>query len=146
MCKLFFGSVAEQIFRQADCPVLTVGPHSNKHPWVDTSFTERTFRFATDFGPASFHGLPQAVAVANQFRCRLAFLTVIPAIPSSQHKGWRTVADLSKFSPSKKLLVALSSFLLAAIGLHVSCQEIVRGNLLTLHAVSSKGVRENDQC
>jgi hypothetical protein len=120
MGKLFFGSVAEQIFRQADCPVLTVGPHSNKHPWVDTSFTERTFRFATDFGPASFHGLPQAVAVANQFRCRLAFLTVIPAIPSSQHKGWRTVADLSKFSPSKK---------------HVSCQEIVRGNLLTLHAV-----------
>jgi nucleotide-binding universal stress UspA family protein len=96
MGKLFFGSVAEQIFRQADCPVLTVGPHSNKHPWVGTSFTERTFLFATDFGPASLHGLTQAVAVANQFRSRLAFLTVIPAIPSSQHKGWRTVADLRK--------------------------------------------------
>ena len=29
IAKLFFGSIAEQIFRQADCPVLTFGPHSD---------------------------------------------------------------------------------------------------------------------
>lgn len=28
--KLFFGSVDEQIFRRADCPVLTFGPHSHE--------------------------------------------------------------------------------------------------------------------
>jgi len=32
IAKLFFGSFAEQIFRQADCPVLTFGPPSNGRP------------------------------------------------------------------------------------------------------------------
>jgi nucleotide-binding universal stress UspA family protein len=83
IAKLFFGSVAEQIFRQADCPVLTFGPHTNGHPWFGTYSAHRTFLFATDFGPASLHGLPQAVAAANQFAAKLAFLSIIPAAPSS---------------------------------------------------------------
>ncbi len=83
MTKLFFGSAAEQIFRQADCPVLTFGPHTDGRPWFGTSSTHRTFLFATDFGPASLHGLPQAIAAANQFRAKLAFLSIVPAVPSS---------------------------------------------------------------
>jgi nucleotide-binding universal stress UspA family protein len=81
--KLFFGSVAEQIFRQADCPVLTFGPHTDSRPWFETSSMHRTFLFATDFGPASLHGLPQAIAAANQFGAKLAYLSIIPAAPSS---------------------------------------------------------------
>ncbi len=83
IAKLFFGSIAEQIFRQADCPVLTFGPHTDGRPWFGTSSTHRTFLFATDFGPASLHGLPQAIAAANQFGAKLAFLSIIPAAPSS---------------------------------------------------------------
>ena len=83
IAKLFFGSIAEQIFRQADCPVLTFGPHSDDRPWFGTSSTHRTFLFATDFGPASLHGLPQAIAAANQFGAKLAFLSIVPAAPSS---------------------------------------------------------------
>ena len=83
MAKLFFGSIAEQIFRQADCPVLTLGPHTDGRPWFGTPSTHRTFLFATDFGPASLHGLPQAIAAANQFGAKLAFLSIIPAAPSS---------------------------------------------------------------
>src|SRR5271167_677903 len=83
MAKLFFGSIAEQIFRHAYCPVLTIGPHSDGRPWFGTSSTYRTFLFATDFGPASLHGLPQAIAAANQFGAKLAFLCIIPAAPSS---------------------------------------------------------------
>ncbi len=83
MAKLFFGSIAEQIFRQAYCPVLTIGPHSDGRPWFGTSSTHRTFLFATDFGPASLQGLPQATAAANQFGVKLAFLSIIPAAPSS---------------------------------------------------------------
>jgi nucleotide-binding universal stress UspA family protein len=83
MAKLFFGSIAEQIFRQTDCPVLTFGPHSDCRPWFATSSRQRTFLFATDFGPASLHGLPQAIAAANQFGAKLAFLSIIPAAPSS---------------------------------------------------------------
>ena len=84
--KLLFGSIAEQIFRQAYCPVLTFGPQSDGRPWFGTSSTHRTFLFATDFGPASLHGLPQAVAAANQFGAKLAFLS-IPAAPSSTDKA-----------------------------------------------------------
>jgi len=83
IAKLFFGSSAEQIFRQADCPVLTFGPHTDDRPWFGTSSTRRTFLFATDFGPASLHGLPQAIAAANQFGAKLAYLSIIPAAPSS---------------------------------------------------------------
>jgi nucleotide-binding universal stress UspA family protein len=83
IAKLFFGSIAEQIFRQADCPVLTLGPHTDGRPWFGTSSTHRTFLFATDFGPSSLHGLPQAIAAANQFGAKLAFLSIIPAAPSS---------------------------------------------------------------
>ena len=80
--KLFFGSIAEQIFRQAYCPVLTFGPRSDDRPWFETSSTQRTFLFATDFGPASLHGLPQAIAAANQFGAKLAFLSIIPTTSS----------------------------------------------------------------
>ena len=83
IAKLFFGSIAEQIFRQAYCPVLTLGPYTDGRPWFGTSSTHRTFLFATDFGPASLHGLPQAIAAANQFGAKLAFLSIIPAAPSS---------------------------------------------------------------
>jgi nucleotide-binding universal stress UspA family protein len=86
--KLFLGSVAEQIFRQADCPVLTFGPHTDARPWFRTSSsTQRTFLFATDFGQASLHGLPQAIAAANHFGARLAFLSIIPAAPSGNDKA-----------------------------------------------------------
>src|SRR5271157_2033626 len=83
IAKLFFGSIAEQIFRQADCPVLTFGPHADGRPWFGTSSTHRTFLFATHFGHASLHGLPQAIAAANQFGAKLAVLSIIPAAPSS---------------------------------------------------------------
>jgi nucleotide-binding universal stress UspA family protein len=83
IAKLFFGSIAEQIFRQADCPVLTFGPHTDGRPWFGMSSTNRTFLFVTDFGPASLHGLPQTIAAANQFGAKLAFLSIIPAAPSS---------------------------------------------------------------
>jgi nucleotide-binding universal stress UspA family protein len=89
IAKLFFGSMAEQIFRQADCPVLTFGPHSDGRSWFGTSSTHRTFLFTTDFGPASLHGLPQAIAAANQFGAMLAFLSIVRAPPSHTDEGLR---------------------------------------------------------
>jgi len=41
MAKLFFGSVAEHIFVQACCPVLTFGPHTGARPRFGTSPTHR---------------------------------------------------------------------------------------------------------
>jgi nucleotide-binding universal stress UspA family protein len=89
IAKLFLGSIAEQIFRHAYCPVLTIGPHSDGRPWFGTSSTQPTFLFATDFGPASLHGLPQAIAAADQFGAKLAFLNIVPAAPSHTGEGLR---------------------------------------------------------
>ena len=97
IAKLVFGSIAEQIFRQSDCPVLTLGPHTDGCPWFGTSSTPRTFLFATDFGPASLHGLPQAIAAANQFGAKLALLSIVPAGPSHTDEGqrsWRVEAHM----------------------------------------------------
>ncbi|MBV9086109.1 MAG: universal stress protein [Acidobacteriaceae bacterium] len=61
--KVLLGSVAEQIFRRADCPVLTVGPSSYEESQVDGI---RTCLFPTDFSEASLGSLPFAISYANQ--------------------------------------------------------------------------------
>jgi len=73
--KLLLGSVAEDIFRHAECPVLTVGPHATR--WeIDGNL--RHILFATDFGPESMHGLPYALSLAEENRARLTLLHVAP--------------------------------------------------------------------
>ena len=52
--KLLLGSVAEEVFRNAECPVLTMGPHAIR--WkIDGNLQH--ILFATDFGTESMHGL-----------------------------------------------------------------------------------------
>jgi len=57
--KLVLGSVAEQVFRHATCPVLTVGPQATHEGAADTSF--KTILFATDF----FLRLPARLAICG---------------------------------------------------------------------------------
>lgn len=71
--KFLLGSVAEEIFRTAECPVLTLGPHVAK-----SDGTLRHILFATDFGPESAHGLPYAISLAEEHRARLTLLHVAP--------------------------------------------------------------------
>jgi nucleotide-binding universal stress UspA family protein len=103
IAKLFFGSIAEQIFRQADCPVLTFGPCSHDRPWFKTSGTRPTFLFATDFGHASLRALPQVIAAANQFGATLAFLSVVPSIGSDTEKHSRTWLEDSRMTTLERL-------------------------------------------
>ena len=72
--KLLLGSVAEEVFRNADCPVLTVGPHATA--WEGGYL--RHIVYATDFGPESVHGLPYAMAFAEASRAFLTMLHVAP--------------------------------------------------------------------
>ena len=73
--KLVLGSVAEEVFRCAACPVLTVGPAA-----VSTNPIRKVL-FATDFGPASAHALPYAVDFANRDGGELILLHLTPPIP-----------------------------------------------------------------
>jgi len=94
--KLLLGSVAEEIFRNAECPVLTMGPHATR--WrIDGNL--RYILFATDFGPESLHGLPYAISLAEENRARLTLLHVAPepsvALPEPE-PGTMPVVDPSE--------------------------------------------------
>jgi nucleotide-binding universal stress UspA family protein len=75
--KLFLGSVAEQIFRRADCPVVTVGPSSYQESRVDSVQPNPTYLFPTDFDQASLSALPHAISFANQVPGKLVLFHVV---------------------------------------------------------------------
>ena len=81
--KLLFGSGAEQIFRHADCPVLTVGPNVKVTEGDIAPF--RHIVFATDFSAGSLRALPYALSLAEENQATLSFLHVMPmVIPQEQ--------------------------------------------------------------
>ena len=87
LSKLLLGSVAEQVFRQSPCAVLTVGPHAELDYLADGGF--RRVLYATDFSPGSRHALPFAISMADQ---NLALLHVLCSDIASAEYG-ATVFD-----------------------------------------------------
>jgi nucleotide-binding universal stress UspA family protein len=75
--KLVLGSVAEELFRRAPCPVLTIGPGAKAG---EDKIEIRRVLFATDFGPASLNALPYAVDIANVSDGELILLHVVSPI------------------------------------------------------------------
>lgn len=73
--KLFMGSVAEKIFRQAACPVLSVGP--NVSTKLDSEIYFDRILLATDFGEESLASLPYALSLAEEDQAQLALLHVV---------------------------------------------------------------------
>jgi nucleotide-binding universal stress UspA family protein len=92
--KLLLGSVAEQIFRDADCLVLTVGPGSYQEARVDNTGANRTLLFTTDFADASAKALPYAISAANRLGAKLVLLHVLPPVPVPDGFHWYTAGDL----------------------------------------------------
>jgi len=79
--KFFLGSVAEEIFRHASCPVLTVGPHATLPPPHGPA---PSILYATEFSDKSLAAASYAVSLAEQFHARLVLLHVIPAPKASE--------------------------------------------------------------
>ena len=73
--KLLLGSVAESIFRQADCPVLTIGPHV-VHPGIGR-WELKNILMATDFTTESKAAEQAAFWLAEKCAARLALLHVL---------------------------------------------------------------------
>lgn len=86
--KLVLGSVAEQIFRQAACPVLTVGPHVAGDGMAEVKFAR--ILFATDFSSGSLQALPYAVLLA---RTNSSHLILLHALAASTEVSWEAVID-----------------------------------------------------
>lgn len=77
LSRLALGSVAEEIFRQVACPVLSIGPKA--HAGAD--FSLHRILFATDLSAESRSALPYALSLAQEYQAKLTLLHLIhPAI------------------------------------------------------------------
>lgn len=100
--KLLLGSVAEQVFRQACCPVVTVGPCAHEEFLIEKKQAVQPFLMATDFGAASLCALPHAVSFANHFGAKLIVLHVLPAAPIPEGFHWSKTGDLMEMREESK--------------------------------------------
>jgi nucleotide-binding universal stress UspA family protein len=73
--KLLLGSVAEEIFRRASVPVLTIGPSVRKGVHSGGQF--RGVLFATDFTKEAQAAAPYAISMAQENQARLLLLHVM---------------------------------------------------------------------
>jgi nucleotide-binding universal stress UspA family protein len=73
--KLLLGSVAEEIFRRASVPVLTIGPAVRKGVHNGGKF--RRVLFATDFTAEAQSAAPYAISMAQRNQARLLLLHVM---------------------------------------------------------------------
>lgn len=101
--KMLIGSVAEQIFRHSNVPVLTVGPGCAEISPTEERGTLRPFLFATDFGPASLNALPLAISFADHFGAKLLLLHVAPVAPIPEDFHWsRTTSDIRRLQETAR--------------------------------------------
>jgi nucleotide-binding universal stress UspA family protein len=73
--KVLIGSVAEEIFRQANCAVLTVGPRVKDEPAREVEL--KNILFATEFGHGAEKAAAHAFSLAQEHGARLTILHVI---------------------------------------------------------------------
>ena len=73
--KALLGSVAEQILRQAPCPVLTVGPHVTME--LPREPGSREILYATDLAAEFPAAAPYAISLAQENQAHLILLHVI---------------------------------------------------------------------
>lgn len=86
--KVALGSVAEEMLRVAQCPVLTIGPRAQ----IESGLEFHTILFATDFGPGSTKALPRLIALSRTEKAKLVLLHMIPPMPA-------TATSLSAYGP-----------------------------------------------
>jgi nucleotide-binding universal stress UspA family protein len=104
--RVLVGSVAETIFREASCPVLTVGPRLVGDPkWA---WKIREVLLATDLAPSSEAALEYAVSLAQENQARLVILNVMGKSTSgtatpSEHTLSNTLERLQRLVPADQL-------------------------------------------
>lgn len=82
--KLVLGSAAEQIFRRASCPVLTVGPNAHRQEVNFQSW--KHILYATDFSAGSLHALPFALSIAEENQAQLTLVHFVSLVPMQRQE------------------------------------------------------------
>ncbi len=83
--KLLLGSIAEQVFRMASCPVLTVGPAAKDEVHNEEDFAK--ILYATDFSPSSERAASYALSLAQEHQAELTLLHVVQDVSNVTPEG-----------------------------------------------------------
>ena len=84
--KLVLGSVAEEIFRMAPCPVLTVGPRTAEIQAMDVRLDH--ILYPLEFVPDPSNAAAYAVSLAEEYQAKLTLMKVFAEmVPSSEEKA-----------------------------------------------------------
>jgi nucleotide-binding universal stress UspA family protein len=96
MDRFVLGSTAEEVLRQASCPVITVGPHVRSEERVDLCFHK--VLYATDFSETSMTAAPFVAMFRKESSASLRVLHVSGSLdyPSS--------SEAQSFDPVRKAL------------------------------------------
>lgn len=94
--KLVMGSVAEELLRQVNCPVLTVGPKvpvtaktlesRRDHEMPASQIKFRQILYATDLKTDSANNVGYALSLAREFQSRLTLLHIIEQFGEDLHE------------------------------------------------------------
>jgi len=93
--RLVMGSVAEEVFRHAPCPVLTVGPNS----WRSDPQTVQLkhILFPTDLSADSQRAVPLITAIAAEFKASLTVMHVIKTMSAAAaNDAARVISDVEQ--------------------------------------------------
>jgi nucleotide-binding universal stress UspA family protein len=101
--RLILGSTAEQLIRNAKCPVLTVGP--NAKPLGDAPLTFQTIVYATDFSAEAAKAAVYATSFAQDSGAHLYFCYVLQTATS-----WKTEFVDGAFQSALKRMIPESSY------------------------------------
>lgn len=102
--KMVLGSVAEEVFRQAACAVLTVGPLARKQAPREVDLND--ILFTTDFGPGAARAAQYAFSLAQEHGARVTVLHVVEETKAHTREGEErmrqlNVARMKQFMPAE---------------------------------------------
>lgn len=104
--KLLIGSVAEQVLRSVNIPVITVGPEARLP--VAGSQPERVVLHATTLREASRPSAVLAGHIASVLGGRLVLMHVLPPVSDMQGKGLPTGLDSAAMQELRKLAAEIT--------------------------------------
>lgn len=139
--KIVLGSIAEELFRRAPCPVLTVGPSAIPAKQI------RRVLFATDFGSSSLQALPYAIDFANKSGGELILFHLVAPFPVD-YVGpfWYPDTDLEEREQAcrQQSMETLRKLLPSNSGLKCSVERVVETHLAPERIISFAIQRQVD--
>jgi nucleotide-binding universal stress UspA family protein len=105
--KLLLGSVAEQVLRSVDLPVMTVGPEA--HLEVSGTTLQRIVLHATTLRETSSPSAALACQIAGNQRAKLVLLHVLPSIDEMQRDHLPTGLDSTAMRELRTLVAGIGA-------------------------------------